>query len=335
MKYLIIIFLILFQLMPEGSCLAQSKPDNVCYINNNRIYFQLDKRWPDAKKKEISTLFSLDSSLIEKAFEGKSPITVDSISWEVIKIDANKVELSKPVPQSQASYNPSDVILLDDSWFINPMSIVSFFASPEKYGINKFVKEEVVRYSNGEAHFYLPGYQKNRKVYLSGSFNNWSTLELPMQKTASGWETHVKLAPGKYLYKYITDGKWIADPNNQLKERDGQSGYNSVLYCYNHLFELKGNTGARKVYLSGSFNNWKIKELQMQRVPGGWSLPVFLEEGTYAYKFIVDGKWIPDPENSNTRTDAYGNMNSFIGIGDTLVFKLNEKALVRSYLRQK
>jgi len=323
MKYRLMICLILFLLMPALSILAQNKPDNVCYINSGRIYFQLDKRWPDAKKKEISTLFSLDSILIEKAFEGKSPFIVDSVTWEVTNIDANKVELSKPLPQSQSSYSPGDVMLLDDSWIMMPFKVIPFFSITRKYGVNKFAKETAVRYENGEAHFYLPGYQKTGKVYLSGSFNNWSTMELPMQKTATGWQTSVKLAPGKYLYKYIADGKWIPDPNNLLKENDGESGFNSILYCYNYVFKLQGSTDAKKVYLAGGFNNWKKKDLKMNRVPGGWSLPLFLEEGTYAYKFIVDGLWIPDPGNRNTRTDAYGNMNSFIGIGDTLVFKLN------------
>lgn len=322
MKYSLILFIILFQLMPALSCLAQNKPDNVCYINNGRIYFQLDKRWPDAKKKEISTLFSLDSILIQKAFEGNSPFIVDSVTWEVTAIDENQVELSKSVPLSQASYNPGDVLLLDDSWFIKPFIDVPFFSITRKYGVNKFTRYPSVSYENGEAHFYLPGYQKTGTVFLSGSFNNWSTIELPMQKTETGWKISVKLVPGKYLYKYIADGKWISDPENLLKENDGASGYNSVLFCYNHVFELKGNTSARKVYVSGSFNNWKRNDLKMNRLPGGWNLPVYLEEGTHAYKFIVDGNWIPDPANNHNRSDAYGNMNSFIGIGDTLVFKL-------------
>jgi len=148
-------------------------------------------------------------------------------------------------------------------------------------------------------------------------------MELPMKKTDAGWEISVELAPGRYLYKYITDGRWIHDPNNLLKERDGQAGYNSVFYCYNHVFELQGNEKAKKVYVSGSFNGWKKKDLRMKKVAGGWNLPLYLEEGTHAYKFIVDGRWIPDPANSNSRKDANGNINSFIGIGDTLVFKLN------------
>ena len=40
-------------------------------------------------------------------------------------------------------------------------------------------------------------------------------------------------------------------------------------------------------------------------------------------KFKVDGNWITDPANKVTRPDGRGNMNSFLGLGDTLFFTLN------------
>jgi 1,4-alpha-glucan branching enzyme len=51
-------------------------------------------------------------------------------------------------------------------------------------------------------------------------------------------------------------------------------------------------------------------------------LPIYLRPGTHAYKFIVDGKWITDPSNKITRPDGRGNLNSFLGIGDSQVFML-------------
>jgi hypothetical protein len=60
----------------------------------------------------------------------------------------------------------------------------------------------------------------------------------------------------------------------------------------------------------------------MEKTETGWELPLYLREGTHAYKFIVDGNWITDPENPVTRPDGAGNLNSFIGIGDTIFFKL-------------
>ncbi len=56
-----------------------------------------------------------------------------------------------------------------------------------------------------------------KSVYLAGDFNNWSTTSHPMRKEEDGtfWIV-LKLAPGKYEYKFIVDGQWTADPDNPI-----------------------------------------------------------------------------------------------------------------------
>jgi len=334
MRLRILILLLIIVILPESVCYSQKKSGNICYINDNRIYFQLDNRWSEKEKKEISALFSLDSMLIEIAFLGDQVFNYDSISWETKKIDANIIELSKQIEGNETPYRPDDVFLLDDQMFISPLKILPVFAVPKRYGLNSFAKEPNIKYTGDTARFFLPGYSKALKVCLSGSFNNWSTMQHVMKKKADGWVLSLRLPPGRYLYKFIVDGKWIHDPNNKLRESDGEAGFNSVFYCYNYVFNLKGYTEAKKVFVTGSFNGWKKKELRMTKAPGGWSFPLYLEEGTHAYKFIVDGTWLYDPENKIIRTDAFGNLNSFIGIGDTLIFRLkgypNAKTVVLS-----
>ena len=39
----------------------------------------------------------------------------------------------------------------------------------------------------------------------------------------------VDLAPGKYAYKFLVDGVGVNDPNNSLKEDDGQGHVDSVI----------------------------------------------------------------------------------------------------------
>jgi 1,4-alpha-glucan branching enzyme len=133
----------------------------------------------------------------------------------------------------------------------------------------------------------------------------------------------LKLNPGKYAYKYIIDGRWTTDPSNKLRERGDAGAYNSVVYCYNHVFELKGHKNAHKVVVTGNFYNWNPRGLPMNRTADGWSLPMYLRDGTYAYKFLVDNEWMTDPDNPSVRKDADGNLNSFIGIGEPYIFKLN------------
>jgi hypothetical protein len=326
---LLILFLFSF-LLPALNAIGQQKPGNVCYISDNRIYFQLDKRWTDAQKKEFGELFSLDSTLIETALRSTGEITYNSITWLVTRINSNITELSKPFTSASAPLYTNDarlatndVLLLDDGFYIKPVIHQLLFKYSEKIGVNNFSDKSGFRYANDTAYFLLSGFQKAGRVYLSGTFNNWSTMQMPMQKSAKGWEIGVPLKPGKYLYKFIVDGRWLHDPDNLQKENDGNAGYNSVLYVLNYVFELKGFERAKKVSVAGSFNNWKPGKLKMIRVPDGWSLPVFLQEGTHAYKYVVDKQWMTDPGNPVFRKDSNGNLNSFLGIGDTLLFRLN------------
>ncbi|HNX43115.1 MAG TPA: glycogen-binding domain-containing protein [Bacteroidales bacterium] len=316
------IALILF-LMTVIHGIAQDKSGNICYVNSDRMYIRLDKRWSDARKKEISLLYNLDSTLIEQAFAGKI-LSADSLTWTVEQVNEEVAIISKPfIDGKQPSIaGPEDVLLLDDNLIMNPL-LNSFLPSRKKFGINQFRTNSAIQFKNDTTRFFLPGYQEKNQVYFSGSFNNWSTTMLPMKKTGAGWEADLRLAAGKHLYKYIPDGQWIHDPFNKLKEHDGQGGYNSVMYCYNHTFRLDGYTDARNVIVTGSFNNWQKRQLKMNRIPGGWELPIYLEEGTYAYKFIVDGHWMTDPADTNVRQDIGGNRNSFLGIGDTVIFSLN------------
>src|SRR4030095_7723225 len=62
-------------------------------------------------------------------------------------------------------------------------------------------------------------------------------------------------------------------------------------------FKLRGFTEARNVMLAGNFNEWNTTELTMTKTTTGWQIPYVLAPGNYEYKFIVDGKWIPDPDN--------------------------------------
>ncbi|NUM37055.1 MAG: hypothetical protein HUU50_21140 [Candidatus Brocadiae bacterium] len=66
-------------------------------------------------------------------------------------------------------------------------------------------------------------------VYLAGEMNNWSSQDTPMQKGQDGsWSVALKLAPGQWVYKFVVDGKYIADPDMQsLSSSDGQGGKHS------------------------------------------------------------------------------------------------------------
>ena len=68
-------------------------------------------------------------------------------------------------------------------------------------------------------------------VYLAGEMTQWAKSKLPMRKEADGiWRVTVDLDKGEWLYKYIVDGKWMADPASTNHDADGQGGQHSFLF---------------------------------------------------------------------------------------------------------
>jgi hypothetical protein len=311
------LFVLIFGTYPVK---AQFDPDKVCRIEEGNIVFQLNPTWSDKEKREISVLFDLDSLLLVRAFRGEPTINFEGESWKITRLKSNLLELSKPFSSKpeEKVVKPGDLLFLIDRWMK--------FPGVEKeesviYGVNNFEITHAFQYKKS-AWFYLAGNKQARNVYISGSFNSWSTTQNPMKAVETGWTADLNLQPGKYTYKFIIDGKWISDPYNNLREKDGSGGYNSVVYCPNHLFQLKGNPESHKVSVAGNFNNWKPGELKMNRTEDGWALPIFLRNGTWHYKFITDDRWYTDPANPTERRDVHGNVNSVLSIGEPYLFKL-------------
>ena len=53
------------------------------------------------------------------------------------------------------------------------------------------------------------------EVSVGGDFNNWNAIANPMKKDKNGvWKKTLMLLPARYEYKFLVDGQWQNDPNN-------------------------------------------------------------------------------------------------------------------------
>ncbi|MCX7881744.1 MAG: isoamylase early set domain-containing protein [Brevinematales bacterium] len=68
-------------------------------------------------------------------------------------------------------------------------------------------------------------------VTICGTFNGWNPESTPLTRGEDGvWRITLTLTRGKkYVYKFVMDGYWLADPENPDVEPDGSGGYNSVV----------------------------------------------------------------------------------------------------------
>ncbi len=69
-----------------------------------------------------------------------------------------------------------------------------------------------------------------KMVQVAGDFNNWVNEAMDMSGGNTGhWMKYVSLAPGRYRYKFIVDGEWTVDWQNQITEPNPYGGIDSVI----------------------------------------------------------------------------------------------------------
>jgi hypothetical protein len=157
---------------------------------------------------------------------------------------------------------------------------------------------------------------------------------------AAGWRLEMKEQNMSVLSKPLLSNSDIGTTAGQLllteihprTEELFPAVNNGLQYGYNRfrhkapfaakdgsiVFFLRNNAQARRVTLAGSFNNWSTHSTPMVQVDSGWIASVKLSPGKYWYKFIADGNWMIDEDNSSRENDGAGNTNSVFYVTNTL-----------------
>ena len=87
----------------------------------------------------------------------------------------------------------------------------------------------------------------------------------------------------------------MSDPANPLRVINDNS---YMILSPNYTFHLQGFGNAKSVYVAGDFDEWAGNTLQMKHNGDEWTYSVYLSPGKHLYKFVVDGNWIKDPDNT-------------------------------------
>ena len=249
--------------------------------------------------------------------------SLNKLGWNLEISNVDFFVITKPLVSSKDIGNPADKIVMTQQ---HPEFTARFPVQSENvsFGCNQFLHGKfpfAIHESN--VTFYLKNYLKAKKVALAGSFDDWNPQSIYMELTDSGWIVNVQLTqPGKYWYKFIVDGNWIIDPDNNIAENDGEGNTNSVYYLPNYTFKLDSFATATKAFLTGNFISGKLSNFSMFRTKKGWALDVYISDGTYSYKFVVDGTSYLDPKNPKKISDNRNDYYSVLALGDPYLFKL-------------
>lgn len=291
-------------------------------VKNGRMYIELSKSLAEPALDSFIRQFDLQD-LALKAFISQN--LRDSLrvhGWVLEKNNDAFFVISKPMFGFENLDNPAAKILFTEK-HVNSGSLFPSVSSQVLFGTNRFRNKASFEKADSTVVFFLRNNQRASRVMLAGSFNDWNPEAQAMEKTDSGWIARLRLSPGKYWYKFIVDGRWVTDADNRIQENDGQGNINSVYFRPNYRISLDSFTRARKVYVAGSFNGWNETELAMTKTDSGWELPVYLSEGTFTYRFIVDGRWMADPFSSDRLPNEFGEFNSVIRIGRPSIIRLD------------
>jgi 1,4-alpha-glucan branching enzyme len=85
---------------------------------------------------------------------------------------------------------------------------------------------------------------------------------------------------------------------------------------YREVDFVLDHNGAEHVYVCGDFNDWHPTCLRMigNADAGLWEKRLVLPPGRHEYKFVVDGRWLHDPEAAENVPNIYGSLNSVVEV---------------------
>lgn len=173
--------------------------------------------------------------------------------------------------------------------------------------------------------------RKAGKISIAGNFSAWKLRKMERGKEGV-WFFFLPESDfaGRVEYKFNVDGLWTDDPCNIAREDDRSGSYLSTAELEsspdNKLVTykvLKKNVilfriykpDARIISLVGDFNCWNPEnDLMKKGYDGIWRLEKRLAPGTYRYKYVIDGEWLPDTFNQNSASDSTGDICSLIKI---------------------
>ena len=69
-----------------------------------------------------------------------------------------------------------------------------------------------------------------------------------------------------------------------------------------------------KVFVTGTFNNWDPRQLELRERAGVFGTTVPLPLGRHEYKFVIDGVWCVDPDCPEWAPNSLGSLNSVVTV---------------------
>lgn len=158
-----------------------------------------------------------------------------------IRLSAESVSISLFEYFSREAIDKIDSISLDASFnaeFNKSAGNISLRQSPESPAVSLLniwigkAAYSIPLYKSRKIHYTFQFDGKGKKyktVQMAGQVNDWTPSATNLTEENGIWSTTFFLAPGRYHYQMVLDGKWVVDPNNPEIVDNNIGGFNSLL----------------------------------------------------------------------------------------------------------
>lgn len=211
--------------------------------------------------------------------------------------------------------------------------ITLFFCYPPLYGINNLMMDITVgNIKKGGppkliGHDIIFTFSSSKQVRFVGSRFKHENYEILHTYVRNRNGVFILIYPvpdniKELTYRIVEDGIWMADPfNPNIKYNDDGTAFS--FYKLNNLpktaiinpkieknrtaiFSIRTAAG-HIITITGDFNNWDpFLDKLTEQVPGLYSITLKLLPGRHYYYFLIDGKKLIDPYNTDIREDYEG-----------------------------
>ncbi|GAB3931835.1 glycogen-binding domain-containing protein [Mucilaginibacter myungsuensis] len=305
--------IVLFLLMVGICNNALSQSRNNMSLSHDHLILLIDLKSTRLQVDSILKAAGITNVSADMIFKGEHD-NLKKDGWKVKKLQNDLLQFDLSLSALKKNPQPAPFVIF------NPQKLKDNrpgYPGDVPFGFNNFARVTVHELASGQTRFFVPGNDRAKRIILSGSFNDWSTGRQQMLKTDSGWISDISLQPGVYAYKFIIDGRWTIDMNNRLFQEDGVGNTNSLYFRYNYTFKLPGYPNAKSVNVAGNFNGYNANQIHLFKTFNGWERNLYLKDGIYNYRFMVDGKWVTEGASGN---DPRG---TSVSLGETVDFKLD------------
>jgi len=185
---------------------------------------------------------------------------------------------------------------------------VSFGLGELKVGILPSIDLEPGGTSSIDLSYYVYNSERDQKIYVNTVF-----CEKGLALRFNPVNSILEISQDK---DFVGFGKLELEISNSLNERASVSLLVRVQKKDLTTFKFKPKQPVNKVFIAGEFNGWNssLNQLLDEDGDGTYQINLPIPPGLYQYKFVVDGRWIQDPENENKSPDGFGGFNSVINV---------------------